>query len=748
MLKNKRVIYRSLSIPVSLLFVYLVWVLSIPNPMMILIIPVVFFSFSDGYISGTMSGMVAVVYSLYFFMILTNDPMGIQKATTIVLAVTAVIIMTGKLKSKNNKHLSEIALLKNNFMYILNGMDVQLMVTDFDTDQILFANEKRNREYGLDHNPVGLPCWQVYNSYERRCDFCMKPKLNDEHKAPIVWEYRNEMSGRWYRNSESTIEWTNGKIAHLQQTVDITEIVRAKERAEDANTAKSAFLANMSHEVRTPMNAILGITEIELQNDSLPASTEESLSRIHESGNLLLNIINDILDISKIEAGMLEIIPAEYDIPSLVNDAVQVNRFRYESKPIRFDLRIDEATPLNLLGDELRLKQILNNTLSNAFKYTEKGNVTLSVSAEATGSDDDDDVILILQVSDTGQGMTAEDVSKLFDEYTRFNIDANRAIAGTGLGMSITKRILDLMGGEIFVESELGKGSVFTIRIPHKRVGGIVCGPELAEVIRNYRFHSTAMTKKSRMLREHMPYGRVLVVDDIELNIYVAKGMLLPYGLHVDTVNSGLAVIEKIKEGNVYDVIFMDHLMPQINGIEATKMLREMGYTNCIIALTANALVGQAEMFLKNGFDGYLSKPIDSRELNTILNKFIRDGKSAERFLSAHKEQSRKMKMSDVGNISSNIVGVSELQEFFIIDAENAVSVLERILEKPDRFNDKDIETCETTVHGMKSALLSIGESELSGFAAQLEQAAKEKNHILLAKEIPKFIDALGTLIE
>ena len=512
MLGKKRLIYRILSIPVSLLLVYLVWALNIPNPMMILIIPVVFFSFSEGYLSGTMSGVVAVAYSLFFFLILTKDPSGVQKAATIILAVTAIIIMTGKLKAKDNKH--------------------------------------------------------------------------------------------------------------------VIEIVRTREKAEEANIAKSVFLANMSHEIRTQMNAILGITEIELQNGLLPADTIKSLDRILDSGSLMLSILNDILDISKIEAGKLELVPVEYSVTSLLNETIQINRIRYDCKPIDFQLVIDEGMPLNLFGDELRLKQILNNILSNAFKYTAKGTVRLSISHELVMNDETDSnrITLIMQVSDTGQGMTEDQIDKIFDEYTRFNTDVNRTTTGTGLGMSITKRLLDLMGGEIFIDSKPGNGSTFTIRVPHNRVGELVCGPDAGLTLIN-SINDTTKAKKRQVPCEAMPYGRVLIVDDVDLNIFVARGMLMPYGLNIDTASSGIEAIDKIKEGKVYDIVFMDHMMPQMNGIEAVKIMREMGYSNCIVALTANALAGQAETFLNNGFDGYISKPIDSTELSAILDKFVRNRK-------------------------------------------------------------------------------------------------------------------------
>jgi len=489
----------------------------------------------------------------------------------------------------------------------------------------------------------------------------------------------------------------------------------------------------MSHEIRTPMNAILGITEMQLQNEALLPQTEEALGKIYESGNLLLNIINDILDLSKIEAGKLEVLPVKYDIPSLINDVVQLTSLRYESKPLKFNLELDKDTPINLIGDELRIKQVLNNILSNAFKYTEKGTVSLSVFPEA--EKDGGKVVIVFRIGDTGQGMTPEQLGTLFDEYTRFNIEANRTTIGTGLGMGITKRLLDLMDGEIFVESEVGKGSVFTVRIPQKRVDQAVCGPEIADKLRDFRFRSTSMSKKSQIMREYMPYGSVLVVDDVESNIYVTKGMLMPYGLRVETASSGYIAIDKVEGGSRYDIIFMDHMMPKMDGIEATKIIRDMGYTGFIIALTANALVGQSEKFLQNGFDAFISKPIDSRELNAILNEFIRDKKPPE----AVKEERLP---------PAPVKKKAELRELFLLDSENAVAVLQGICKSLDETGAADIDLYEITVHGMKSALNNIGEKELSDSAYELELMAKEKNLAVITGKTPAFIDALKALIE
>ena len=582
-------------------------------------------------------------------------------------------------------------------------------------------------------------------------------------------------------NEEAILRSASLLIAHALARNEMTlslydskiKLEQALDEARNANEAKSSFLATMSHEIRTPMNSILGIAEIQLQNENLQPEMEESFNKIYESGDLLLKIINDILDLSKIEAGKLELIPVKYDVPSLINDTAQLNCLRYESKPILFSLKVDENTPNDLYGDELRIKQILNNILSNAFKYTEEGTVEFSVSYELRPVKKNDlkfsmmeednqrkdqlgeDIMIVFCIKDTGQGMTNDQLNKIFDEFTRFNLEHNRTKVGTGLGLNITKRLVDLMNGSITVESEQGKGTVFTVYIPQKRIGSAVCGPEIVEKLHNFRFESTAVKKKVQFSREYMPYGNILIVDDVVTNIFVTKGMLQPYGLIIDTASSGFEAIDKIKNGNEYDIIFMDHMMPRMDGIETVKKIRNMGYTKAIIALTANALIGREQMFLQNGFDGYISKPIDSRELNIVLIDFIKNKKPLEIIENARKElENNRNSIINSKEVNNEPTPpVSEMEKFFLQDAQEALKVLEKFEEIYTQAeflipSEEEYKLYITTVHGMKSVLANLGKKEISAVAAQLEKAGEEKNNGFIKNEFSSFILSLKIMIE
>jgi signal transduction histidine kinase/CheY-like chemotaxis protein/HPt (histidine-containing phosphotransfer) domain-containing protein len=542
-----------------------------------------------------------------------------------------------------------------------------------------------------------------------------------------------------------------GGILATLLCIMLYNIAMAKMKSDIKTRQKSNFLATMSHEIRTPLNAILGMTEIQMQNASHPPSTSEAFIKINNSGNLLLSIINDILDLSKIEAGKLELSPVTYEVASLINDIVQLNYIRYESKPIEFKLKIDENIPSILVGDELRIKQILNNLLSNAFKYTDQGSVTLSANAECVGRGGIVLVTLIFQVTDTGKGMTQNQINKLFDENTRFNMEANRTTEGAGLGMTITQNLLDLMHGKINVKSTVGEGTSVTVRIPQRTDGvGIsgVIGRELADNLQQFRLGNAVQIKKAQVTHEHMPYGRVLIVDDVETNLYVAKGLMSPYGLQIDLATSGYEAIDRIKEGNTYDIVFMDHMMPKLDGIETTKKLREMGYTSPIVALTANALAGQAEVFMQNGFDGFISKPIDIRQLNVSLNRLIRDKQPAEVVEAAHREKAEFDKKHGTGGGQPPVPAVdSQLAAIFARDAEKAIASLDSVLQKNFK-NESDIQLYIINVHSMKSALANIGEPDLSAIALRLEHAGREKDLNVMTAETRKFLDDLNAVIE
>jgi len=669
------------------------------------------------------------------------------------MALIAVLLVLFRQMNRDNEKSRTMAHWYNS---ILNAIPLPISVTDADANWT-FINTMVEKILGITlEDAVGKPCsnWGSVVCNTENCGIvCAKKGVNQTYFSDGNLSYQVDTAILKDLNDK-----TMGYIEVAHDITNLKLMAKKQADAEAANLAKSTFLAKVSHEVRTPMNAILGITEIQLQDETLPQNTQEALGSIYNSGYLLLGIINDILDLSKIEAGKLELSLVNYDVPSLINDTVHLNIMRYDSKPIEFILQVDENIPTTLFGDDLRIKQILNNLLSNAFKYTNSGKVTLSVTCEARQGEAAG-IILVFRVTDTGQGMTAEQLSKLFEEYTRFNTEANRATVGTGLGMAITKYLVKMMNGTISVESEPGKGSAFTVRMPQGTVDGSgVLGRELAENLKQFRLGKAEQMKKApQIMREYMPYGKVLIVDDVETNLYVAKGLLAPYGLTVETVRSGFEAIEKIKDDAVYDIIFMDHFMPEMDGIVTTKKLRELGYTRPIVALTANALAGQAEMFAENGFDDFISKPIDIRQLNAALNRLVRDKYPAETVEAARRLKVTPGKVSANGNAANgnyaNDVSQPsinpELVRFFTEDAEKAVAALETLLrKKEDGYGEEDIKTYIINVHAMKSALANIGEKALSDIALKLEQAGRAGNTAVMIGETTAFMDSLRTVIE
>ncbi|MCL2356887.1 MAG: response regulator [Defluviitaleaceae bacterium] len=403
-----------------------------------------------------------------------------------------------------------------------------------------------------------------------------------------------------------------GKYFCTCYAVDMRPIEAAIE-SEESNRAKSRFLARMSHEIRTPIAAVMGLTEIQLRNQSVPPHMEDALTQIYSSSKTLLNIVNDILDFSKIESGNIPIINTEYDVASLVSDAVQLHLVYSERKDVKFVMEIDENLPVKLIGDNLRIRQIINNLLTNAFKFTETGEITFSLHYCSNE--------LVIKIKDTGRGMTTRQVEKLGSEYTA----DSSVVSGTGLGIPIVYSLVKMMAASIDFKSKPGVGTCVEARIPQKASGADVIGKELAASLKNFESQKWPVAKELEFEPEPMPYGKVLVVDDVPTNLYVAEAMLESFSLTVELCESGFEAVEKVKNGLEYDVIFMDHMMPDQDGIETTNILRRMGYTRPIVALTANAVKGQAEIFLNNGFSGFMSKPIDINLLNSYLVRFVKN---------------------------------------------------------------------------------------------------------------------------
>ena len=390
---------------------------------------------------------------------------------------------------------------------------------------------------------------------------------------------------------------------------------------EESNKAKSRFLARMSHEIRTPISAIMGISELQLRGQTMSPHTEDAFVKIYDSSKMLLNIVNDVLDFSRIESGKMPLIDNEYEAASLVGDAAQLSLVYLERKNISFQMHVDENLPAKLIGDVLRIRQIISNVLTNAFKYTESGMVTLSLQCE---EGHDGYVTLVISIQDTGNGMTIEQINAIKGEYVRLHDQDKLYTIGTGLGIPIVYSLVQMMNAQFELNSDIGKGTHAIIRIPQKASGTELVGPELARSLQDFKSGTRRDHKDLEFVPEQMT-GRVLAVDDVDINLHVVEAMLETFGLTIDLSKNGQDAIDKIRQGNVYDIILMDYMMPGMDGIEATKILRGMGYDHPIVALTANALKGQAEMFMDNGFSGFMAKPIDIKLLNSYLVRFIKN---------------------------------------------------------------------------------------------------------------------------
>lgn len=404
--------------------------------------------------------------------------------------------------------------------------------------------------------------------------------------------------------------------AAMKTVRDLFNIEKEKQVAVAASESKAKFLANMSHEIRTPINAVIGMNEMILRK-SRDEDITEYAHNIKRSSQMLLGLVNDVLDFSKMEAGKLVVVESDYSLALLIKDVIFGNEIRAQKKNLELKLEIDETMPSVLKGDEIRIKQILNNLLSNAIKYTEKGNVTFS----AKGIWNENNFVMEFSVKDTGIGIKEDDMEKLFASFQRFELSKNRYIEGTGLGLNIAKQLTDIMNGSIEVSSEYGKGSCFTVKIPQI----VVDAAPMGSLERKKQQVSIAEEQPDdKPLR--IPEAKLLVVDDTRMNLIVMKGLLEESQAQLDTASGGKECLEMTKTKK-YDLILLDHMMPEPDGIQTLHMIREdkenLNQNTPIVVLTANALPGMKESYLKEGFSDYLSKPVEMDKLEKMLAGFF-----------------------------------------------------------------------------------------------------------------------------
>ena len=580
------------------------------------------------------------------------------------------------------------------------------------------SKEEYNRkvsEFGVDFQPEGTESclfWnnmltKAFNEGYAKFEYMTKTKDGKAAFCEIV-------AKRMEYNNECVV------VTYANDTTASKELLEEKERLaaiEQNSEAKTRFLARMSHEIRTPITAVLGASEIQLHNSNLPIHVEEAFAKIYNSAGVLLSIVNDILDLSKIEAGKMSIIEQKYEVANLVIDVMQLQLVYLGSKKIDFLVNVDEKLPAVLVGDELRIKQILNNLLSNAFKYTNAGVIELALNRQECPIDSY--ISLEICIRDTGYGMSQKQLDTIAGEYTRFHEQEAGYIEGTGLGMPIVYNLVQLMGATIDIQSEVGKGTSIVVRIPQHIGGKELIGANKITGFWDAEAFKRLVGKEVKFAPEPMPYGKVLVVDDVEANLYVAKGLLQFFQLQVETCSSGYEAIEKIKSGQVYDIVFMDHMMPDLNGIETTKTLRTLGYNHPVVALTANALIGQAEEFLKNGFDGFVSKPIQVRRLNDVLNKFVRD-KQPPYVIEAALASSSAPKTIAQDYLYSTKIS-DKLQADFAKSQKNAISDLRQALK------EHDLKTAHRLAHSLKGLAGLIHEHNLANAASIVENQLKQE---------------------
>ncbi|MBR5088317.1 MAG: response regulator [Ruminiclostridium sp.] len=602
---------------------------------------------------------------------------------------------------------------------------------------------------------------EFYDDCIRFFDFStLSQRMRNSSSISIEFRDKNGMWGRGRFVVSKRDE--NGKVTHvLYLTEDITaekaerdRLIDASERALAASEAKSSFLSNMSHEIRTPINAVLGMNEMILRecDDKNILGYSES---IRTAGTTLLGLVNDILDFSKIEAGKMEIIPVDYDLSSVINDLVNMIQTKADNKGLKLKLDISKEVPKMLHGDEVRIKQVVTNILTNAVKYTEQGFVTFCIDYRKL-DDEPEYVMLSIAVKDTGIGIKKDDMKKLFSEFDRIEEKRNRNVEGTGLGMSITKRLLEMMDSQLQVESIYGLGSMFSFELKQKVVAWNALGDYEAA------YKASLGSRKKYRERFRAPEAQVLVVDDTPMNLVVFTSLLKQTGIKIDTANSGdeglsLAFDKK------YDIIFLDHMMPDKDGIQTFHELRarknDPNLETPVICLTANAISGAREKYLAEGFDNYLTKPIDSVKLEEMLLEYLPPEKVLRSEENAPEQPSGSSGSADSGDIGDDSVIPGFIRDIDEIDVETGIKncggeeayietikiyagTVEANANDTERFwLDGDIKNATIKIHAMKSSSRIIGATDLGELAQELENAGHENDAEKLGARIDELLE-------
>lgn len=526
-------------------------------------------------------------------------------------------------------------------------------------------------------------------------------------------------------------------MAAYKTTQDLLANEREKQQAIYANEAKAKFLANMSHEIRTPINTIIGMNEMILRECS-DAKIQEYSGYIQSSSNMLLALINDILDFSKIESGQYELIEGSYHIDRLLIDELNLLEARANKKNLQLTLEADEHIPNELWGDELRIKQVITNILTNAVKYTETGSITIKAGFSWI---DNETINLSISIKDTGSGIKPENLEKLFETFTRIEEKKNRNIEGTGLGLNIAKMLVTLMHGNIDVESTYGEGSIFTVTIPQKVLSYNTIGNV------NNLDRSTQKKKPSDALFE-APDAHILVVDDNSMNLAVIKGLLKHNLIHIDTATSGIEALSLMKD-NYYDIVLMDHMMPAMDGIETLNIMRAdvncLCNNTCVIALTANAIAGSHDLYIGYGFNDYLSKPIDPSVLEETLLKHL-----PYKLINNHKGgNSMSGYETDIIDKAVGLEYCGNSDELYdIIIATYYEQGLNYVGQVKKYYEAKDWHNYRIVVHALKSSSMNIGAANFSAESLKQENAAKEENTAYITETFDEYYNRLLSLMD